>query len=122
MSFSAGQFALLGLMALALTGLLTWPVRVLAIRIGAMDEPNLERKTQKEPVPYLGGLSIAIAGTALTYAGVIASDFTTTNPWQVMFLPASSWVPWVFRRSARPASAPRLRFKRCRSHRCNHVS
>jgi len=79
MSFSAGQFALLGLMAFALTGLLTWPVRLLAIRIGAMDKPNLERKTQKEPVPYLGGASIAIAVTALSYAGVIASDFTTTN-------------------------------------------
>lgn len=79
MSFSVGQFALMGLMALALTGLLTWPVRVMAIRIGAMDKPDLERKTQKEPVPYLGGISIAISVTALTYAGVIASDFTTTN-------------------------------------------
>lgn len=79
MSFSAGQFALLGLLAFALTGLLTWPIRHLAIRIGAMDKPNLERKTQKEPVPYLGGLSISIAITALAYAGVIASDFTTTN-------------------------------------------
>ena len=79
MSFSAGHFALLGLIAFALTGLLTWPVRLLAIRIGAMDKPNLERKTQKEPVPYLGGASIAIAVTALAYAGVVASDFTTTN-------------------------------------------
>ena len=79
MSFSAGQFALLGLIAFALTGLLTWPVRLLAIRIGAMDKPNLERKTQKEPLPYLGGASIAIAVTALAYAGVLASDFTTTN-------------------------------------------
>ena len=79
MSFSAGQFALLGLMAFALTGLLTWPIRLLAIRIGAMDKPNLERKTQKAPVPYLGGASIAIAVTALAYAGVVTSDFTTTN-------------------------------------------
>ena len=79
MSFSASQFALLGLLAFALTGLLTWPIRLLAIRIGAMDKPNLERKTQKEPVPYLGGASIAIAVTALAYAGVVASDFTTTN-------------------------------------------
>jgi len=86
MSFSAGQFTLLGLMAFALTGLLTWPIRLLAIRIGAMDKPNLERKTQKEPVPYLGGASIAIAVTALAYAGVIASDFTTTN------LPLASYV------------------------------
>jgi len=86
MSFSAGQFAVLGIMAFALTGLLTWPIRRLAIRIGAMDQPNLERKTQKEPVPYLGGLSIAIAVTVLAYAGVVASDFTTTN------LPLASYV------------------------------
>ena len=79
MSFSASQFALLGLIAFALTGLLTWPIRRVAIRLGAMDHPNLDRKTQKEPVPYLGGLSIAIAVTALTYAGVIASDFTSIN-------------------------------------------
>ena len=79
MSFSAGQFVLLGFIAFALTGLLTWPIRALAIRIGAMDKPNLERKTQSAPVPYLGGVSIAITVTALTYAGVIASDFTTIN-------------------------------------------
>lgn len=68
-----------GISAFAFTGLITWPVRAIAIRIGAMDMPNLERKTQKEPVPYLGGISIAIAVTIITYAGVIASDFTTTN-------------------------------------------
>ena len=86
MSFSASQFALLGLIAFALTGLLTWPIRLLAIRIGATDKPNLERKTQKAPVPYLGGASIAIAVTLLAYAGVVASDFTTTN------LPLASYV------------------------------
>ena len=48
MSFSVGQFALLGLMAFVLTGLLAWPVRFLAIRIGAMDKPNLERKTHNQ--------------------------------------------------------------------------
>jgi len=76
MSFSAGQFALLGIMAFALSGLLTWPVRAIAIRIGAMDKPNLERKIQKEPVPYLGGVSIALSVITLTYAAVVASDFT----------------------------------------------
>ena len=79
MSFSAEQFLMFGIAAFAFTGLITWPVRAIAIRIGAMDMPNLERKTQKEPVPYLGGISIAIAVTIITYAGVVASDFTTTN-------------------------------------------
>ena len=60
MSISTTQFLILGVAAFALTGLLTWPVRALAIRLGAMDAPNLARKTQVEPVPYLGGIAIAL--------------------------------------------------------------
>jgi UDP-GlcNAc:undecaprenyl-phosphate GlcNAc-1-phosphate transferase len=70
MDISAGQFAILGLAAFALTGLLTWPVRALAIRLGAMDAPNLARKTQTEPVPYLGGVAIALGITIITFAAV----------------------------------------------------
>jgi UDP-GlcNAc:undecaprenyl-phosphate GlcNAc-1-phosphate transferase len=70
MSYTAGQYLLLGLAAFAMSGLLTWPVRKLAIAIGAMDRPNLERKTQKEPVPYLGGVAIAITILVITYASI----------------------------------------------------
>ncbi len=70
MSISSSQFAILGLAAFALTGLLTWPVRALAIRLGAMDAPNLSRKTQKVPVPYLGGVAIALGITIITFAAV----------------------------------------------------
>lgn len=72
MSYTAVQYILLGLAAFAMSGLLTWPVRKLAIAIGAMDHPNLERKTQKEPVPYLGGLAIAITILVITYASIAA--------------------------------------------------
>jgi UDP-GlcNAc:undecaprenyl-phosphate GlcNAc-1-phosphate transferase len=51
----------------------------MAIVIGAMDKPNLDRKTQKEPVPYLGGLAIAISVVVLTFAAVIRSDNTQTT-------------------------------------------
>jgi UDP-GlcNAc:undecaprenyl-phosphate GlcNAc-1-phosphate transferase len=51
MSISGDQYLILGVAAFALTGLLTWPVRALAIRLGAMDAPNMTRKTQAEPVP-----------------------------------------------------------------------
>jgi UDP-GlcNAc:undecaprenyl-phosphate/decaprenyl-phosphate GlcNAc-1-phosphate transferase len=68
MSYTVGQYFLLGLAAFAMSGLLTWPIRKLAIAIGAMDRPNLERKTQKEPVPYLGGVAIAITILIITYA------------------------------------------------------
>jgi UDP-GlcNAc:undecaprenyl-phosphate GlcNAc-1-phosphate transferase len=70
MSISSTQFAILGLSAFALTGLLTWPVRALAIRLGAMDAPNLARKTQAEPVPYLGGVAIALGITIVSFAAV----------------------------------------------------
>jgi len=74
MDISAGQFAILGLAAFALTGLLTWPTRALAIRLGAMDAPNMARKTQAEPVPYLGGVSIALGVSIVTFAALFFSD------------------------------------------------
>ena len=70
MSISTTQFLILGAAAFALTGLLTWPVRALAIRLGAMDVPNMARKTQVEPVPYLGGVAIALGVTITTLAAV----------------------------------------------------
>ena len=70
MIISAGQFAILGIAAFALTGLLTWPVRALALRVGAMDAPNLARKSQVAPVPYLGGVAIALGITITTLAAV----------------------------------------------------
>ena len=73
------QFVILGVAAFALSGLLTGPVRKLAIKLGALDLPNMERKTQTEPVPYLGGVAIAMSITSITYAAVIFSDSSRTN-------------------------------------------
>ena len=73
------QFVILGVAAFALSGLLTGPVRALAIKLSLMDLPNIERKTQKEPVPYLGGVAIALSITSITYAAVIFSDSSRTN-------------------------------------------
>ena len=44
-----------------------------------MDKPNLDSKSQKEPVPDLGGLAIAISIVVLTFAAVIRSDNTQTT-------------------------------------------
>jgi UDP-GlcNAc:undecaprenyl-phosphate GlcNAc-1-phosphate transferase len=74
MSITGAQFAILGIAAFALTGLLTWPVRALAIRLGAMDAPNMARKTQAEPVPYLGGVAIALGVTIITFVALFFSD------------------------------------------------
>ena len=81
MSISASQFVIVGLAAFALTGLLTWPVRALAIRLGAMDAPNMARKTQAEPVPYLGGVAIALGISIVTFAAVFVggNNFASDN-------------------------------------------
>ncbi len=79
MSIQSTEYLLLGIAGFVLSGFLTWPVRKVAIAIGAMDKPNLDRKTQKEPVPYLGGIAIAISVVVLTFAAVIRSDNTQTT-------------------------------------------
>ena len=79
MSIQPTEYLLLGIAGFVLAGFLTWPIRRVAIAIGAMDKPNLDRKTQKEPVPYLGGLAIAISVVVLTFAAVIRSDNTQTT-------------------------------------------
>lgn len=95
MSISASQFAILGVAAFALTGLLTWPVRALAIRLGAMDAPNLARKTQAEPVPYLGGVAIALGISIVTFAAVFVggSDYASDNSDQLKDLAFTVLLP-----------------------------
>ena len=79
MSITSIQFVILGVAAFVLAGLLTWPVRALAIKLSVMDLPNMERKTQKEPVPYLGGVAIALSIIIVTYGAIYYSDNTKTT-------------------------------------------
>ena len=95
MNITAIQFAILGISAFALTGLLTWPVRALAIRLGAMDSPNMARKTQAEPVPYLGGVAIALGVSIITLGAVFlsAENFTGENSDQLKDLALTVLLP-----------------------------
>jgi UDP-GlcNAc:undecaprenyl-phosphate GlcNAc-1-phosphate transferase len=95
MSITAAQFAILGIAAFALTGLLTWPVRALAIRLGAMDAPNMARKTQTEPVPYLGGVAIALGISFITLGAVFvgADNFAGENNDQLKDLALTVLLP-----------------------------
>jgi UDP-GlcNAc:undecaprenyl-phosphate GlcNAc-1-phosphate transferase len=85
----------LGIAAFALTGLLTWPVRALAIRLGAMDAPNMARKTQAEPVPYLGGVAIALGISLITLGAVFvgADNFAGENNDQLKDLALTILLP-----------------------------
>ena len=95
MSITAAQFAILGVAAFALTGLLTWPVRALAIRLGAMDAPNMARKTQAQPVPYLGGVAIALGISIITLGAVFvgADNFVGENNDQLKDLALTILLP-----------------------------
>lgn len=94
MSISTTQFVILGVAAFALTGLLTWPVRALAIRLGAMDAPNMARKTQVEPVPYLGGVAIALGISIITLAAVyVGGNKTGENSDQLKDLALTVLLP-----------------------------
>jgi UDP-GlcNAc:undecaprenyl-phosphate GlcNAc-1-phosphate transferase len=95
MSISTAQFVILGVAAFALTGLLTWPVRALAIRLGAMDAPNMARKTQAEPVPYLGGVAIALGISLITLGAVFvgADNFAGENNDQLKDLALTVLLP-----------------------------
>jgi UDP-GlcNAc:undecaprenyl-phosphate GlcNAc-1-phosphate transferase len=95
MSITAAQFAILGIAAFALTGLLTWPVRALAIRLGAMDAPNMARKSQAEPVPYLGGVAIALGISIITLGAVFvgADNFAGENNDQLKDLALTVLLP-----------------------------
>jgi UDP-GlcNAc:undecaprenyl-phosphate GlcNAc-1-phosphate transferase len=94
-NISQDQFITLGLSAFALTGLLTWPVRALAIRLGAMDAPNLTRKTQSAPVPYLGGVAIALGISIITLGAVFvgAENFAGENNNQLQDLALTVLLP-----------------------------
>ena len=76
MQYSFTHFLILGAATMVFVGLITPVMRTIALKIGAVDAPNLERKVQKEAVPYLGGVAIAIGVVAASYGSLLALDFS----------------------------------------------
>jgi UDP-GlcNAc:undecaprenyl-phosphate GlcNAc-1-phosphate transferase len=76
MEYSISQFALLGALTMIAVGVITPQIRKVAIHFDAVDAPNLERKAQKAPVPYLGGVAIAIGVVAASYGSLLTADFS----------------------------------------------
>jgi UDP-GlcNAc:undecaprenyl-phosphate GlcNAc-1-phosphate transferase len=91
MNYSIAQFALLGFLTFILVGAITPQIRKVALHFDAVDAPNLERKVQKEPVPYLGGVAIAIGVIAASYGSMLAVDFS----WQTIRLASTVLVPAI---------------------------
>jgi len=79
MKYSFLQYILLGLLTFVFVGAVTGPIRKFALKIGAVDVPNLPRKTQSEPVPYLGGVAIALGVILTSYAALLTQEFSMNN-------------------------------------------
>ena len=76
MKYSITQYLLLGAVALVYVGVITGPMRKIAIRYNAVDSPDMARKIQKAPVPYLGGVAIAVGVVITSYIALVAKDFS----------------------------------------------
>ena len=84
-SLTLGDYLLLGALSLITVSLLTPIMRYVAKRYGVVDAPSESHKTHKNPVPYLGGVAIALGVVIVTYIASLASDFSRET-----FLLASS--------------------------------
>ena len=74
MRYPFAQYLYLSLATFIFVGFLTPIMRKLALRVGAVDKPNIARKVQSEPVPYLGGVAIVIGVFVATYTTVFVQD------------------------------------------------
>ena len=74
MQYQFSQYLALAFATFIFVGALTPIMRKLAIKVGAVDAPNMARKVQVEPVPYLGGVAIVIGVFVATYSTVIIKD------------------------------------------------
>lgn len=79
MQYSIEQYVALGAFTFIFVAALTPVMRVIAIRVSVFDEPNIPRKVHKEPVPYLGGIAIAVGVVVVSYAAMLFKNFTLSN-------------------------------------------
>ncbi len=88
---SLEQNLLLGVISLIAVGLITPIMRLVAKRYGVVDRPSESHKTHKNPVPYLGGVGIAIGVVGVTYLASLISDFSR----ETFFLASSVLIPAI---------------------------
>ena len=69
------QYFVLFVSTFILVGALTPLMRKIALKTNFVDRPNAAHKSHHEPIPYLGGVSIILGITAITYGAI----FTQSN-------------------------------------------
>ena len=81
MTISQVDYFYLFVISYVLVGLLTPVMRKIALAQGVLDRPNSAHKSHKNPVPYLGGVSIIIGVVVVSYIALISKEFTWSNFW-----------------------------------------
>ena len=74
------------LLAFFISWVMTGLMRMTAIKIGLTDKPDGGRKSQKEPVPYLGGVGIMFSFICVLAIGLAFKDFTYKTQIEIVYL------------------------------------
>ena len=90
-SLALNDYLLLGALSLITVSLLSPMMRYVASRYGVMDAPSESHKTHRNPVPYLGGVAIALGVVIVTYIASLTSDFSR----ETFFLASSVLIPAI---------------------------
>ena len=79
MQISLTQYLALFSASMLAVGLLTPLMRILAIRLNVVDNPDQGHKTHRTPIPYLGGVAIILGVLAVTLFSLTAYSMSTAN-------------------------------------------
>jgi UDP-GlcNAc:undecaprenyl-phosphate GlcNAc-1-phosphate transferase len=79
MQISLSQYLALFSASMLAVGLLTPLMRIVAIRLNVVDNPDQGHKTHRTPIPYLGGVAIILGVLAVTSFSLIGNSMSQAN-------------------------------------------
>ena len=79
MQISLTQYLALFSSSMLAVGLLTPLMRLIAIRLNVVDNPDQSHKTHRTPIPYLGGVAIILGVLAVTSFSLIGYSMSKAN-------------------------------------------
>jgi UDP-GlcNAc:undecaprenyl-phosphate GlcNAc-1-phosphate transferase len=73
-------------LSLFLSWILTGLLRRIALHVGLTDKPDGGRKSQKQPIPYLGGIGIILSFLLVLFFGLLYQEVTRETLIDVIYL------------------------------------
>ena len=78
---TSNQYLILFIATFILVGAFTPLMRKIALRTNFVDHPNMAHKSHHEPIPYLGGVAIALGVLIIEYAVLLTQENLLENLW-----------------------------------------